>query len=108
MKLKTDYWAKPGPDRQFDWSVIDDDTYDGPGSTIGYGATEEAAIKDFMEQIDERINLWDLCENGAEYQNWCGKYGLHFCFECGESYDLSYGNLDKECPDHMKCMRCRY
>lgn len=59
MKVSTEYWAKPGPDRQFDWSAIDDDSYDGaPDSPtrnqIGYGRTEAAAIADLLEQIEER------------------------------------------------------
>ena len=52
MKIKTEYWAKPIPSRNFDWSAIDDNTYDGPGCPIGHGATEQAAIADLMEQIE--------------------------------------------------------
>ena len=35
------------------WSAVDDDTYDGPGSLIGFGPTEEAAIDDLMVQIED-------------------------------------------------------
>jgi len=35
-------------------SAIDDDTYDGEGSAMGWGATPEAAIEDLKEQIAER------------------------------------------------------
>lgn len=52
MKIVTDYWAKPIPDRSHDWSAVDDETYDG-GGPIGWGATEQEAIGDLLEQIDE-------------------------------------------------------
>ncbi len=32
------------------WTAIESDTYDGPGSPIGSGPTELAAIKDLIEQ----------------------------------------------------------
>jgi len=47
MKIKTSYWAKPIPLRQFDWEAIDDDTYD-EGCPIGYGRTEQEAIADLV------------------------------------------------------------
>lgn len=103
MNIKTDYWAKPIPDRQYDWTAVLDG-YDA-GDPIGYGATEADAIKELMEQVAERLNLHDDLDGEL---TWCGKHGAHYCFECGNAYDQSYGNLDQECPDHMKCMRCRY
>ena len=51
MKIKTDYWPKPIPLRCFDWSAVDDDTYDGPGSPVGHGQTREEAIKDLLYQL---------------------------------------------------------
>ena len=56
MKISTEYWAKPIPDRRFDWSAIDDDTYDGAEDShcpIGYGPTEAAAIADLLEQMED-------------------------------------------------------
>lgn len=53
MNIKTHYEYPPIPDRNFDWCAYDDDTYDGEGSKIGWGATEEAAIADLMEQMEE-------------------------------------------------------
>lgn len=56
MKIRTDYWPKPIPLRQFDWTAVDDDTYDGAPEChcpVGYGGTEEEAIKDLMEQIED-------------------------------------------------------
>ena len=52
--IKTNYDPKPIPDRRFDWSAVDDSTYDGPGSSIGYGATEQEAIDDLTDQEMER------------------------------------------------------
>lgn len=51
MKIVTDYWAKPIPDRRFDWTAVDDDTYDGDGP-VGAGATEAEAIADLKEKLD--------------------------------------------------------
>jgi hypothetical protein len=56
MKIRTDYWPKPIPTHRFDWIAIDDDTYDGAPDSgnrnqIGYGATEEEAIADLLEQL---------------------------------------------------------
>jgi hypothetical protein len=56
MKIRTDYWPKPIPTNRFDWSAVDDDTYDGTPDSgnrnqIGYGATEEEAIADLLEQL---------------------------------------------------------
>ena len=57
-RIKTEYWAKPVPSRNFDWSAIDDNTYDGaPDSStrnqIGYGATEAEAIADLLGILRE-------------------------------------------------------
>ncbi len=59
MRIATEYWAKPIPDRSCDWSAIDGDTYDGapdtsPPCPIGWGATEAEAIADLLEKIEER------------------------------------------------------
>jgi hypothetical protein len=50
--IRTRYDPPPIPSRNFDWSALDDDTYE-PGSPIGYGATEAAAIADLKEQMIE-------------------------------------------------------
>lgn len=52
MNIKAHCICPPIPTRNFDWSAIDDDTYDGPGSKIGYGATEQEAIDDLREQME--------------------------------------------------------
>lgn len=42
-----------------EWTAIDHDTYDGPESPIGMGKTEQEAIADLKEQLDEPIPLAD-------------------------------------------------
>ena len=54
MKIRTEYVYPPIPYRGWDWSAVDDDTYDGERSPIGYGPTEAAAIADLKEQIEDR------------------------------------------------------
>lgn len=53
MRIKTQFVYPPIPIRSFDWSAVDDNTYDGPGSPIGWGPTEQAAIDDLLEQIQD-------------------------------------------------------
>lgn len=57
MKITTTYDPPPIPLRQFDWQAIDADAYDGEKDSkkrqIGYGATEQAAIADLMEQLED-------------------------------------------------------
>ena len=48
MKLRT----KLQPNGE--WTAIDDDSYDGEGSPMGWGATEQAAVDDLKEQLTER------------------------------------------------------
>lgn len=52
MKIATRCWPPPIPLRQFDWTAVDDDTcdYDQP---IGHGATEQDAIDDLLEQLED-------------------------------------------------------
>jgi hypothetical protein len=51
MEIITDYWPKPIPIRDFDWSATLDN-YE-PGCPIGHGATKEKAIGDLLEKINE-------------------------------------------------------
>ncbi len=58
IKVRTSFDYPPIPIRQFDWSAIDDDTYDGAEDShcpIGHGATEQDAIDDLLEQIEEDV-----------------------------------------------------
>jgi hypothetical protein len=54
MKIVTGYVYPPIPVRSFDWSAIDEDTYDPDINTMtGWGATEAEAIADLLRQIEE-------------------------------------------------------
>lgn len=52
-RIVTRYEPAPIPIRNMDWTAIDDDTYDGVGSPIGYGATKQEAIDDLLEQLND-------------------------------------------------------
>jgi hypothetical protein len=52
MKIVTTFWAKPIPDRQFDWTGYDDER--GPEYVQGFGSTEQEAVADFLEEIDQK------------------------------------------------------
>ena len=61
MKIKTSFDYPPIPNRNFDWSAWDEDTYDGAEDShpsarvIGRGPTESAAINDLLEQLEEYL-----------------------------------------------------
>jgi hypothetical protein len=42
-----------------EYTAIDRDNYDGPGSAMGWGSTELEAIADLAEQLRERGELED-------------------------------------------------
>lgn len=53
MKIRTNHEFPPIPDRRWDWSAIDEETYDPEGcNIIGRGPTEQAAITDLLELTD--------------------------------------------------------
>jgi hypothetical protein len=61
VKIHTTHEQPPIPIRDFDWSAVTDDydcdcDQDGFFSNhpVGAGRTEEAAIKDLLEQLEER------------------------------------------------------
>lgn len=61
MKIKATYERKPVPTCAWDWTAIDEDTYDGPDSPVGCGATEAEAVADLLEQLEEeRDGLADM------------------------------------------------
>lgn len=54
VRVRTAFEYQPIPLRAYDWSAVDDRTYEGsPGQPIGRGPTEQAAIADLLEQMDE-------------------------------------------------------
>jgi hypothetical protein len=69
MKVRTEYVFPPIPLRQFEWMAYDDDTYCGCGEChclTGHGATEQEAIADLNEQMeDRRLEEEDAAEEGA-------------------------------------------
>lgn len=48
--ILTEYVYPPIPTRECDWQAVTEN-YDGPGSPIGHGRTEQAAIDDLLEQL---------------------------------------------------------
>jgi hypothetical protein len=53
MKIRTKNVFPPIPSRDFDWCAYDDNTYGGgPGEPIGWGETEQAAIADLVEKLE--------------------------------------------------------
>lgn len=62
-KIVTEYWAKPIPLRQFDWSAVTDN-YDGAEDSgnrgqIGFGRTEAEAVADLQQQLDDASDASD-------------------------------------------------
>lgn len=51
MKIVTNFVFPPIPVRSMDWSAVDNDTYD-YDQPIGWGATEQEAIADLLEQFE--------------------------------------------------------
>jgi len=50
--IRTENVYPPIPIRKFDWSAIDDRRYGGePSDPVGWGATEQEAIDDLLDQI---------------------------------------------------------
>ena len=52
MKIRTEFVHPPIPIRQFDWSAVDDDSYE-PGSAIGSGRTELEAVHDLVSRLED-------------------------------------------------------
>lgn len=53
IRIRTENVYPPIPVRDFDWTAVDDKTYDGEGCPIGWGRTEQAAIDDLVDQLLE-------------------------------------------------------
>ena len=63
MKIKTVHVFPPIPLRMFDWQAYDEDTFDvcsdpecscRRNALVGWGSTEEEAIQDLMDKMEER------------------------------------------------------
>ena len=67
-RISTEFVYPPIPDRRWDWSAVDDDTYDGapdtkwPCNCVGYGPTEQEAIADLMIQLEDGDVMIELVE----------------------------------------------
>ena len=73
MKIRTTHDPKPIPDRSYDWTAIDDDTYDGADDSgertmVGCGATEAEAVEDLMRLKQERAEYFEDL-HFAEYED---------------------------------------
>ena len=42
----------------YGWVCFDDDSYDGPGSALGHGKTEDEAYREFLMQLWDRSDLY--------------------------------------------------
>lgn len=51
MKIKTVYDPPPIPLRDRDWCAWDEETCHGDSDQFGWGATEEEAIRDLIENV---------------------------------------------------------
>ena len=58
MNIKTEYQATRV------WVAYDDNTYDGPGSIIGWGETKDEAIADLLERTAEKAEIADFLKRG--------------------------------------------
>jgi len=65
MDIHTAHNPKPVRHRGFDWEAVDYDTLD-CDSPVGYGSTEEAAIADLLQQLEEIDDI--VCEGVAKTQ----------------------------------------
>lgn len=57
MRIRVSHVYPPIPDRRYDWSAVDDDTYDGAPDAHGiieYAPTREAAIEQLRDVLAER------------------------------------------------------
>lgn len=86
MKLRTTYDPKPIPTSAYDWSAVDDETYDGAPDSgnrnqVGYGKTEAEAVADLMAFMDlelrsERYALfWATRDAGVAFWEMRERFG---------------------------------
>ncbi len=73
MLIRTTFSPTSLPDRQYDWTAVDVDTYDGAEDSstkymVGYGATEEEAILDLKRLHNEMME----CAEDDERRNMDG------------------------------------
>jgi hypothetical protein len=66
LTIHTSYDPKPIPIRGYDWSAIED-SYE-PGMPVGYGRTEEKALEDLLEQLEDAND--DELRHAVETGEW--------------------------------------
>ena len=105
-KIVTNYWAKPIPDRQFDWSAHydGDEPNDDGQMMVGYGNTKEEAIIDLARLFAERAEaaeqrFYEKCRHLEVLD-----HRIVACEACGTESRIYHGNGDKpwhyveDCP----------
>jgi hypothetical protein len=105
-KIITRYWAKPIPDRQFDWSAHydGDEPNDAGQMMVGYGKTREEALIDLARLFVERAESAE--QRLYEKRRHIEALDLRIvaCEACGTEGRVYHGNGDKpwdyveECP----------
>jgi hypothetical protein len=81
------------------WVAYDDDTYDGPGSGIGWGETALEAIADLMERMqdNEQFQINWICDQiRAKCGDRCAEEVLHMSCPLEESVTEYYANCDDD------------
>jgi len=82
MKITTSNINPPVPSRDYDWSAIDSDTYDGAKDSsnrhqVGYGRTEREAIANLMEILadaeDCDPDCWCCQQEATAHTSFSGK-----------------------------------
>ena len=105
-KIITRYWAKPIPDRQFDWSAHydGDEPNDDGQMMVGYGNTKGEAIIDLARLFAERAEAAENRFYEKRRHLEALDHRIVACEACGTEGRIYHGNGDKpwdyveECP----------
>lgn len=110
QRICTEYWEKPIPLRQFDWTA----TFDGydAGDPVGHGETKEEAIANLMADADDGREpiMWvelDQLQSATEIRDFLAKAGVKgvrdsvsscpLAMATGWDVDGDHRYLDGEC-----------
>jgi hypothetical protein len=75
--LRPQYTAVP-----IGWCCVDDNTYDGSESAIGYGRTRADALADLIEQLEDNMHAiaeFDWLEDAQDFQRLKGRDQFSIC-----------------------------
>jgi hypothetical protein len=108
-KIVTNYWAKPIPDRQFDWSAHydGDEPNDAGQMMVGFGKTKEEALIDLARLFVERAEATEQRLHEKSRHLEALDHRIVACEACGtEGRVLAtmLGQWDPE--DHGPCPYC--